>query len=48
MTSIKDPLGQAFIEFCESQGIKFVDSKTGEGITSDAFKRERRQNENKE
>ena len=32
MTSIKDPLGQAFIEFCESQGIVFIDGKTGEVI----------------
>lgn len=32
MTTIKDPLGQAFLEFCESQGIVFVDAETGEVI----------------
>ena len=32
MTKLNDPLGQAFIEFCESQGIKFVDVTTGKEI----------------
>ncbi len=33
MTKLKDPLGQAFIEFCESQGIKFVDVDSGRPIS---------------
>lgn len=32
MTKLNDPLGQAFIEFFESQGVKFVDAETGEEI----------------
>ena len=27
-----NPLGQAFIDFCESQGIEFVDIETGEPV----------------
>lgn len=34
MTKLSDPLGQAFIEFFEAQGIKFVDARTGEQIRS--------------
>lgn len=35
MTKLSDPLGRAFIEFCRSQGIKFVDGKTGEEVFTD-------------
>lgn len=33
MTTLKDPLGQAFIKFFESQGVRFVDADTGETVT---------------
>lgn len=32
-TKLTDPMGRAFIEFCKSQGVKFVDSDTGKEIT---------------
>ena len=32
---ITDPIGEAFIEFCKTQGIKFVDTDTGEEIKVD-------------
>lgn len=35
MTTLKDPMGRAFIEFCRSQGIKFVDMKTGKEVFDD-------------
>lgn len=35
MTTLKDPIGRAFIDFCRSQGIKFVDIKTGKEVFSD-------------
>lgn len=35
MTTLKDPMGRAFIEFCRSQGIKFVDGKTGKEVFTD-------------
>ena len=31
-TKVSDPLGKAFIEFWESQGVTFVDGKTGKEI----------------
>lgn len=31
-TKITDPLGKAFIEFMKSQGVTFVDGKTGKKI----------------
>lgn len=37
----------AFIEFFNNQGIKFIDVDTGEELTADGFKRERRRHENK-
>ncbi|MEE0888026.1 MAG: hypothetical protein U0L97_02325 [Candidatus Saccharimonadaceae bacterium] len=33
MTTLNDPLGQAFIKFFESQGVRFVDADTGETVT---------------
>lgn len=32
-TKMTDPIGKAFIEFFEKQGIQFVDMKTGKPIT---------------
>lgn len=32
MTKLSDPLGKAFIEFFQEQGVKFVDVKTGKEI----------------
>ena len=38
---------ESFIEFFNNQGIKFIDVGTGEELTADGFKRERRRHENK-
>lgn len=39
MTKLTDPLGVAFMEFLESQGIKFVDADTGKPITAEGMKK---------
>ena len=31
-TKVSDPMGKAFIEFWKSQGVTFVDGKTGKEI----------------
>ena len=35
MTKISDPLGRAFIEFCKTQGVRFVDAETGKEVSTD-------------
>lgn len=42
MTKLSDPLGIAFMEFLEEQGIKVVDAETGKTVTAADLKKKRR------